>query len=281
MICFYTNFFCDFQIKLFFARNKDNAIEPANNNTKIINKVENNTNWTHTLTRTYPQNWRKLDSESLRLCRKVHLFVSSSLFTQFFDWFYLIWFDLICLTLICLQFSNVHLFDFFACRRRCCWNFVEPTDVYVQSICINFDLRSGCIHHHSRVYVFRFWLSMLLTANKLRVNCRKTSLGLFVFFAPLLLPFLQCVCVCIAYLIKWIRVVLFQFFVQIPHSYGLHNYRHKRIETVNSTYKKHTYVQSFVCMYCMSHTHMHAHTLIRSHTNWNCHQSNDIVRVYE
>lgn len=192
-----------------------------------------------------------------------------------------IWFDLICLTLICLQFSNVHLFDFFACRRRCCWNFVEPTDVYVQSICINFDLRSGCIHHHSRVYVFRFWLSMLLTANKLRVNCRKTSLGLFVFFAPLLLPFLQCVCVCIAYLIKWIRVVLFQFFVQIPHSYGLHNYRHKRIETVNSTYKKHTYVQSFVCMYCMSHTHMHAHTLIRSHTYWNCHQSNDIVRVYK
>lgn len=92
----------------------ERQIMPSNqptNNTNMMNKVENNTNWTHTLSHIPAKNWRKFGfrMKATVSCAK---YAFSSLFSD--------WFDFICLTLICLQFLNVHLFDsFFACRRRC------------------------------------------------------------------------------------------------------------------------------------------------------------------
>lgn len=104
----------------------------------------------------------RVQSSSFRLSIYSNCFFSSSIY-------------FICLTLICLQFSNVHCailcLTFFVCRCRCCcWNFVETTDVwFVVYVIISIYVLDA----YSTIRVCMcFCLSMPLTANKLRVNCR-------------------------------------------------------------------------------------------------------------
>lgn len=86
---------------------------------------------------------------------------------------------------------------------------------------------------------------------------------LFLYF--IIITFFSTVCMCV--------LSCFNSFLQIPHLYGLFNHRHKRIEIVN-----------YITIQTHNHSHMyidtHTLSLTRAHSNWNCHQSNNIVRVY-